>query len=145
MELTGKAWVPTDEDLRVIRTFASFGIPYTAIAAEVKVNEITLVKHCGQMMEQARAQANARVAHTLYQLAVTDKNLGAVIFWLKTRAGWRETTHVELDSRNLNVNINAPQDPAQLAQAVRILIESGALKAEDIMPQLASRNGHASA
>ena len=145
MELTGKAWVPTDEDKRVIRTFASFGIPYTAIAAEVNVSEITLVKHCGEMMEQARAQANARVAHTLYQLAVTDKNLGAVIFWLKTRAGWRETTHVELDSRNLNVNINAPQDPAQLAQAVRILIESGALKAEDIMPQLASRNGHASA
>ena len=55
---------------------------------------------------------------------------------------WRDVHKVEVDSRNVNLNVNAPQDATQLAQAIRILIESGAIKAEDIMPALPSSNGH---
>jgi hypothetical protein len=35
-------------------------------------------------------EANAQVAQSLYQQATSGKKTAATIFWLKTRAGWRE-------------------------------------------------------
>jgi hypothetical protein len=139
------AIVFTDKDIEAAQTMYAFGIPQEQIARILRCTHETLVERLGKQMEDYKVKANARVASTLYQMAISGTQPAATFFWLKTRAGWRETDRLEIESRSVNVNLTAPQDPAQLAQAIRILIESGAIKAEDIMPQLASRNGHASA
>jgi hypothetical protein len=41
------------------------------------------------------SEANAQVAQSLYQQAISGKNTAATIFWLKTRAGWRESPAIE--------------------------------------------------
>ena len=40
-------------------------------------------------------EATAKVAQTLFHLATVEKNVPAVIFWMKARAGWRETIKTE--------------------------------------------------
>ena len=45
---------------------------------------------------------------------------------------WKDTIKHEIDSRNVNLNIQAPQNLDELKEAVRILIQSGALKPEEI-------------
>ena len=51
-------------------------------------------------------------------------------------AKYKLTEHVQIEStnRNLNLNVEAKVDQASLKDSVRILIESGALKLEDILP-----------
>ena len=46
-------------------------------------------------LDRAAAEANAQVAQSLYQQAISGKNTAATIFWLKTRAGWRESPAIE--------------------------------------------------
>lgn len=95
--------------------------------------------------EIALDQAVSRIKVLLWKWAeegdFPDKRALAERIVARHDPNWRDVHKVEVDSRNVNLNVT-PQDPAQLAQAIRILIESGAIKVEDILPQLASPNGH---
>lgn len=95
--------------------------------------------------EIALDQAVSRIKVLLWKWAeegdFPDKRALAERIVARHDPNWRDVHKVEVDSRNVNLNVT-PQDPAQLAQAIRILIESGAIKVEDILPQLASSNGH---
>ena len=84
-------FVPTAEQRRTVCSMAAYGIPQEAIAGSVGIRSVkTLRRHFREELDRAAPEANARVAQTLYQLATTGKNATAAIFWLKTRAGWRE-------------------------------------------------------
>ena len=135
------AIVFTEKDIEAAQTMYAFGIPQEQIARILKCSHEVLLHRLGKQMEDYKVKANARVASTLYQMAISGAQPAATFFWLKTRAGWRETTHLEVDSRNVNVNIQAPQNIAELKEALRILIESGAVKIEDLLPALPSPNG----
>lgn len=69
----------------------------------------TLRKHYRQELDFGHTKANARVAEFLYRKATTEGSqaVTAAIFWLKTRAGWRETTVQEHAG---GVTINLPPD-----------------------------------
>ena len=94
-----KAWRPTDEQRRIVETMVGFGVPQPAIAAIFGVGEDTLRKRCGAEIELGTFKANAKVAEGLYKRATFQtgeerSNVTAAIFWMKTRAGWREQTDV---------------------------------------------------
>jgi hypothetical protein len=78
---------------------AGYGIPQPDIAAVVGISPRTLRKYYAEELATATAKANAKVAETLYRKAtnadITGPTVTAAIFWLKTRAGWRETTSIE--------------------------------------------------
>jgi hypothetical protein len=80
---------PTKETKRIVKTLSAYGIPYDAIAEYLGIGEKVLVRHYPLELRNGRIDANARVAKSLYQLAI-DGNPSACMFWLKTRAGWRE-------------------------------------------------------
>ena len=49
-----------------------------------------------QAIKKGKFMANIAVADSLYNNAVRENNVAAQIFWLKTRARWKEPQHFEL-------------------------------------------------
>lgn len=87
---------PTDKERAQVRTLAGMGIPHTDIAIVLQISAPTLRRHFRRELDAGAIQANAKVASSLYR-AATDQakpNVVAAIFWLKSRAGWREADAV---------------------------------------------------
>ena len=94
--MTGRPpFAPTEDQRRLVRAMAGYGVPHDDIAVVVRCSPPTLRKHFRQELDVAAIEANARVAQTLFQQATTPGNIAATIFWLKARAGWREKQVVE--------------------------------------------------
>jgi hypothetical protein len=87
---------PTAEQRRTVHAMVAYGIPLTEIQKVIGIDRKTLSKHFKQEIATAATEANAKVAQALYRQAVDNGNTTAQIFWLKTKAGWRETSRHEL-------------------------------------------------
>ncbi len=79
---------------RQVEALAGYGIPEAEIAGVVGIDPKTLRKHYRHELDHGHTKANARVAENLYRKATGEgrEAVTAAIFWLKTRAGWKETT-----------------------------------------------------
>ena len=86
----------TEETLRLARTLSGYGFPQDEIARQIGICEKTLRLHYRSELDAGVAQANAKVAEGLYKKALGDgpQSTSAAMFWLKTRAGWKETTNL---------------------------------------------------
>ncbi|MBS0640900.1 MAG: hypothetical protein JSS43_13565 [Proteobacteria bacterium] len=93
--MTRRPFIPTDEQRRMVRAMAGYGVPQEDIALVIKCSDRTLRKRFRHELDVATIEANARVAQCLYQQATTPGNIAATIFWMKARAGWREVQRVE--------------------------------------------------
>jgi hypothetical protein len=89
-------FTPTDDQRRLVRALSGFGVPHDDIGRIVKCSPPTLRRRFRDELDLGNAEANAKVAQTLYQQATTPGNVAATIFWLKARAGWREKQVVEV-------------------------------------------------
>ena len=78
----------------MVEQHAAVGTPHEQIAKLLRVAVNTLKKHYREELDLGLARANAVVASTLFAQAKSG-NVTAMIFWLKARAGWRETTKLE--------------------------------------------------
>lgn len=86
------AYEPTPKDREQVKTMSGLGIRTNEIAAVLGISEPTLRKYFASELDMGHVKANAAVAQSLYRMA-TDKlkpSAAAAIFWLKTRAGWKE-------------------------------------------------------
>ena len=92
--MQGSKHNPTDENRKIAKTLAAVGIPYEDIATKLEISADTLVKYYKADLEAGRIDANASIGQTLFQQA-KNGNTAAAIFWLKTRARWKETHAVE--------------------------------------------------
>lgn len=81
---------PTKETIATVRRLAALGVTYEDIASRLRISSDTLVKYYKETLEDARIDANSTIAGTLFTQAKRG-NMTAAIFWLKTRAGWKET------------------------------------------------------
>jgi hypothetical protein len=84
---------PEPNQRRQVETLAGFGIPEAEIAGLVQIDPKTLRKHYRQELDHGHTKANAKVAENLYRMALGQgrEAVTAAIFWLKTRARWKET------------------------------------------------------
>jgi hypothetical protein len=80
---------PTAEQRKLVQTMAAAGIQSEAICLVMGVSGKTLRKHYRAELDTSLIRANAMVASSLYMKALKG-NVVAQIFWLKTRAGWKE-------------------------------------------------------
>jgi hypothetical protein len=80
---------------------AGYGVPEEGIARVLAVDPKTLRKHYREELDHGHTKANARVAENLYRKATGDgrEAVVAAIFWLKTRAGWKETNLHEVNHK----------------------------------------------
>jgi hypothetical protein len=81
--------VPTEESRSKAKRYSAMGATQEDIAKILKINVDTLLKYYQEDMDDGRININFNVAGTLYQ-QVQSGNVPAMIFWLKTRARWRE-------------------------------------------------------
>jgi len=88
--MQGKEHIPSDESRKLVRSLSAVGIKYVDIAHKLDITDDTLRKHYKSELEDGRIDANASIGQTLFQQA-KNGNTSAAIFWLKTRAGWKET------------------------------------------------------
>ena len=93
--MQGIEHIPDDNTRLLVKTLAAVGTRYVDIAHKLNITDDTLRKHYKQELEEGRIDANSQVAGTLFQKA-KQGNITAAIFWLKTRAGWKETQITEL-------------------------------------------------
>ena len=85
-----RAHKPDPAQRRQVEAMAAYGIPEIDIAAVLGVDPKTLRKHYREELDLGETKANAQVAGFLFNSARSG-NVTAQIFWLKTRARWRET------------------------------------------------------
>ena len=83
---------------RQVEAMSAYGIPEIDIAGVLGVDPKTLRKHYRAELDQGHTKANAKVAENLYRMALGNgrEAVTAAIFWLKTRARWRETSVTEV-------------------------------------------------
>ena len=95
---------PTDQSKIQVKTLAAVGIRHEDIASKLGISADTLTKYYRQELDEGRIDANAQIGKSLFEQAKSG-NTSAMIFWLKTRAGWKETMvneHTGIDGAPLN-------------------------------------------
>lgn len=112
-----RGFQPTDAEREIVRGLVAYGADQEAICHELfagraklapdrasgpgvtkPISVDTLERKFRAELDHGLAQANARVAESVFKRATNLKHpQGAIsaMFWLKTRAGWKETTKVE--------------------------------------------------
>jgi hypothetical protein len=97
-----RAHVPDPSLRRQVEALAGYGVPEAEIAGVVGIDAKTLRKHYREELDHGHTKANARVAENLYRKATGEgrEAVTAAIFWLKTRAGWKETSVTEVGGTN---------------------------------------------
>jgi hypothetical protein len=102
-------WAPTAADREKIQAMAAFGIPEEKIAIIFRISPKTLRRHCYDELGTGAAIANFEVGRFLHNAAtgketytkedgtvgirnigITSATVTAAIFWMKTRAHWKE-------------------------------------------------------
>ena len=86
-----RAFVVDEAVREQVRHLAGVGVPQDDVARIIGCAPKTLRKRCREDLDRGVAEANATVAGYLFAAAKAG-NVTAQIFWLKTRAHWRERT-----------------------------------------------------
>jgi DNA-binding XRE family transcriptional regulator len=94
-----KSYVPNDTDRRFVTDLAILGVPQDEIAKSIGISKPTMAKYYRDELDRATMVANAKVMNNLYRMATGEGKEAAIaaMFWLKTRAKWRETSHSQIE------------------------------------------------
>lgn len=102
----------------------ALGLNLTQIAHVIDVRPETLSrwqnKHpeFSQAIKSGADKANAKVISTLLKLGTDKENLGALIFWLKNRAAWKDQPIVDQSKHNhFTINIERADEDGEDLQA----------------------------
>jgi hypothetical protein len=105
---------PTEALRRQVKALAAYGVPQDEIGRVIGISKPTLERHYRDELDRGEVEANAKVAESLFRKATGDgaQAVTAAIFWLKTRARWREP------ATDTNMNISADGSIAGLIARV---------------------------
>jgi hypothetical protein len=87
--------LPNADTRNKVYTLSTVGTRHEDIASVLNISHDTLVKYYKEELDKGRIEANASVAETLFKQA-KEGNTTAMIFWLKSRAKWKESTQHEI-------------------------------------------------
>jgi hypothetical protein len=81
-----------------VEALAAYGTPHKKIARVLRLDLDVLRTGFEEELTTGRTKANSGAAEALYRTAIAGGREGvtAAIFWLKARAGWKETSVHEL-------------------------------------------------
>ena len=104
--MTRKAFVVTDAMREKVRYLAGVGVRQDDIAKILGCAPKTLRKRLRDELDRGVAEANATISGFLFA-AAKGGNITAMIFWLKTRAHWREPVAANDPSANADAGSNS--------------------------------------
>ena len=81
---------PTKQTRELVSLHATMGTRQEVIADLLDLDPKTLRKHYRKELDQSVAKANATIGGALFNKA-KGGDTSAMIFWMKTRAQWKET------------------------------------------------------
>ena len=84
-----KAHQPTDKTRQQVEFLSAIGNKLADVARVIGVSDKTLTKYYSKEIECGKVNKNAQMAGALYKAGLKG-NVTAMIFWLKTQAGWSE-------------------------------------------------------
>ena len=120
-----------------VEAMAAYGIPEIDIARVVGIDPKTLRKHYRDELDMGETKANAQVAGYLFNSA-KNGNVTAQIFWLKTRAKWRETPVELRHSGSIGrKELSELSDDELFGVICSVGIELPALQPVDLIPRSA--------
>ena len=133
---------PTDQSREQVEAMAGYGIPQEDIGGVMGMDRKTLRKHYREEIDTGVTKANAKVAESLYNKALGDgsNSVTAAIFWLKTRARWKETGVPADQGRDNGITIQFIG-----AKKPDMLIEAGTVvegEAIEVPEEIQFVNGH---
>ena len=123
---------PTDEQRGIVKAFAAYGVQQDEIAKYIEIDPKTLRKHFRRELDVGSIEATSKVAQSLYKAAMSG-NVGAAIFWMKARGGWREKHDIEITGKDggpiniASVNFKNLSDE-ELAQMQALMTKSAGEK-----------------
>lgn len=85
---------PTKATRDTVSLHALVGTPQETIAGVLGIDAKTLRKHYREELDLALAKANATIGGSLFNKAKSGDTT-AMMFWLKTRAGFSEKSEIE--------------------------------------------------
>jgi hypothetical protein len=115
-----------------VEAMAGFGISEAEIARVLQITPDKMHSLYAKELKSAATRVNARVAENLFRKAIGDgkESVTAAIFWLKTRAGWKESQRHELSGPEKRpIEIVQPIDTRRLAHALLNVISDSQLEA----------------
>lgn len=99
---------PDKKSRDIVLKLARIGTPQEVIGDVLGIHRETVAKHYRKELDLSVAEANAEVANSLYQNAVSG-NVTAQIFWCKTRLGWKETAVLE-QKQEFAILVDTPEE-----------------------------------
>ncbi len=102
---------PTRATRELVQLHTMVGTRQEAIASIIGIDPKTLRKHYRAELDQSKAKANATIGGALFNKAKSGDTT-AMIFWMKTQAGWKETNVNEI------TNPDGSMSPAATQEAV---------------------------
>ncbi len=91
---------PTEATRQTVSLHATVGTKQDVIAEILGISVDSLQRHYRAEIDTSREKANASVGGALFKKAMGGDTT-AMIFWLKTRARWRETLDISNEDGSL--------------------------------------------
>jgi len=107
--------VPSEEWRRQVETASGYGLPHEQIAVLVGIDDKTLRKHYRKELDQGMAKANAQVVKSLFGKCTSGDDTTAMIWWTKTRLGWKDLSRVE--------HVGSEGGPIQINSIMRTIVD----------------------
>lgn len=85
---------PTPETRKLVQLHTTVGTTQDNVARIIGIDAKTLRKHYRDELDLSLAKANATIGGALFNKAKAG-DTAAMIFWMKTQAGWKEKSVVE--------------------------------------------------
>ena len=133
---------PTAAHRAQVLVSAGVGSPHWLIASNLGISEDTLTRHFADELAKGRARAIEQMAKTCYARAL-GTGVGAhvlMMFWLKTQAGWKETSVTELtgaDGKPLQMeNVTEPDFSSLDEEDLLMLEHLSAKMMKNVTPRL---------
>lgn len=111
---------PTEETRALARRLSGYGIPQQQIALLLGISKPTLHDHYRDDLDIGMAEANSKIASTLFGQAMNG-NTAAAIFWSKARMGWSEKQDITISGGEKPLEVSVQ---SQLVEKLVAAIES---------------------
>lgn len=101
-------------DAKMVESLSQYGVPQEEIAQRIGISVDTMATVYRAEILRGRGNANANVGKRLFQKAM-DGDTTALIFWAKTRMGWKEIQKIDHTSSDGSMS-QQRMTPAEVAQ-----------------------------
>ena len=121
---------PTPAQRHLVQLHATIGTQQSVIADIIGIDAKTLRKHYRTELDHASAQANATIGGALFNKA-KGGDTTAMIFWMKTRAGWRERQEIDHTSSDGSMTPRVLDLSSLPAEALEAIVRAADGQAND--------------